>query len=242
MLGQITWNEVIAQKVQPVEEVLAFMEQTSISFYKTPVSFDIVYRYSNEHTPAQVLDSAKGRVEMAGKNYRCVLENTETVRNERYCIILYNEDKLMYLAKSPEDSTTEDPLAMMRSLLKKDDVAKPVSHLVRTGKLKTVQLDFPAGSVCKQISMTVDTLSNQLVAMHYIIKTSQLTEMPSAAEGNMPEYEEYALVSATFYNYRIGNIDNSKFDERTYFYKEGNEFKATEAFSQFKLFLGSPYL
>ena len=63
------------------------------------MSFDVNYSYSNESTPTVILDSLSGKFEMHGAKYHFFLDSTETIRNEHYTIVLFHEDKIMYLTK-----------------------------------------------------------------------------------------------------------------------------------------------
>lgn len=230
----------MAQSVKELEPAIAALKKAQLSLSENPVSFDVKYSYANEHTPGNVLDSVKGRIEMAGNNYRCVMENTETVRNERYNIVLFNDDQIIYLSKGVSEGATTDPLLLMQSVLKNSGAKN--CQVSSKGKYKTILISFAPDAPCKQMEITLDTVTQRLSAMQYVVKTSQLTESPGADAATPEGYDEYALVKASFYNYSTTIADNSRFDERTFFTKEGEIFKAAEAYKNYKIFIGSPNL
>lgn len=236
----LTGSHIMAQSGKELELAMEAMKKIQASLLGKPVSFDVKYIYTNEHTPGEVLDSVNGRIEMTGSNYRCVMENTETVRNERYNIVLFNDDQIIYLSKGVTQGTATDPLLLMQSVLK--EAGAKSCQMSSKGKYKTIRIDFAPDAPCKQIEITLDTVTQRLSAMQYIVKTSQLTEAPGTDAATPPGYEEYALVRASFYNYSGVIADSARFDERSFFYKEGDVFKAADAYKNYKIFIGSPNL
>jgi hypothetical protein len=240
LLITLTGNYVMAQSVKELEPAIEALKKAQVSLSEKPVSFDVRYIYANEHKPGEVLDSVTGRIEIAGNNYRCVMENTETVRNDRYNIVLFNDDQIIYLSKGVSQGAATDPLLMMQSVLK--DAGAKNCQISSKGKYKTIRISFAPDAPCKQIEITLDTVSQRLSDMQYIVKTTQLTEAPGADAATPEGYDEYAVVKASFYNYSTTITDSSRFDERTFFYKEGDVFKAAEAYKNYKIFIGSPNL
>lgn len=73
----------------------------------------------------------------------------------------------------------------------------------------------------------------------YLVKTEQLMEAGSSASVDNSVYDKYARVEVSFDHYTTAPIDTAMFDEKKYFLREGNEFKTTEQFKQYKIFIGS---
>lgn len=231
-----------AQSVTGLDQVMTEMKKMQ-SFYKAhPLSFDVKYTYAGEDAPEKILDSLSGRLEMSGDSYRCLLDSTETITNSRYSIMLFKEDKVMYLSKPASAATPgSDPLqliqlAMERTGAKSCDVS-------RSGRNKVISIDFKEGGPYRQMEMTIDTLSGYLQSMRYVLKTALLMDASADADAAAQQgYDEYAVVLATFSDYHIMPADPSRFNEHTFFYKEGNEFIATQAYKDYKLFVGTPNL
>jgi hypothetical protein len=234
-------NSSQAQQPPEFEPALAAMKQLQIAFGTRPVAFDVKYIYTNETTQSRVLDSVSGTVRMNGSNYRSLLENTETIRNERYNIVLFKEDKIMHVSRASDIQSAGDPLDMMKIALR--DAGAKKCEVSSKGPLKIIRIGFGEDAMCKSMEMTMDTVNSRLVSMQYTVKTSLLGAEPvSGEEVKEAGYEEYALVRTSFYNYRNLPADTSQFDERTFFVKEGKELKTTAAYSNFKIFIGSPDL
>ena len=205
------------------------------------LSFGIRYLYTAEKDPAIILDSVTGSVQSLKGQYRLVLDSTEIIKNERYGITLFKEDKVMYLSGPPGKNMKTDPLMMPDSAF---------SHIpglqcsVHTDKIfKTISFIFPPDLQYKTIDFVMDTVSGLLVKAIYIVKTEQMT---GGRAGTTPaaglQYDEYARVEADFYNYSKEPPPGALFDEKEYFRKEGKEFKTTEKYKQYKIFTGSPDL
>jgi hypothetical protein len=221
-----------------LENATRLLKNIQLGYTAHPLVFDVKYIYSNEHTPDKILDSLKGRIEMNGSDYRYLLDSTETIHNSKYNIILFKEDKIMYLAGASAQLATQDPLQSLQDILQKSGVK---NCTISGEKGKTViRFDFAAGGPCKQMTVIADTLKQRLYTMEYIIKTTLLKDPQdnTDAEG----YEEYALVSTSFYNYHDLQPDSSRFDEKTFFFKEDAAFKVMPAYEEYKIFVATPNL
>lgn len=201
------------------------------------LSFNIRYTYASELHPDVMLDSMKGAMELDGKNYHYLLDSTETIANSRYNIILFKEDKIMYVAK-PATVVNEDPMSQLRQLTGKSGMT--ACTVSEKGKHKIFSIKFSAESSCREMQFIIDKTSGYLLSMRYMIKTSMLME--SATVDPDPEYGEYAIVQTDFNNYKELKNGSLVYNEQDFFYKEGDVFKTTPAYSDYKVFTGSPNL
>lgn len=234
----VAGNQAKAQTDSSFEQAAGLIRKLQASLNTQPVSFNVKYVYSNEHAAAEVLDSVSGTIDMNGSNYRCVMENTETVHNERYNIVLFKDDKIMYLAKTSADQAPTDPTGLMMSLIKNAGGQK--CNVSSKGRNKIIRIDFKDEGRCKQIEISMDTVLMRLTTVSYIVRTTMLMESAEKSPGD--GYEPYALVKASFYNYTKLPAEQPWLQEHHFFYKEGNEFKVTNAFMDYKLFIGTPNL
>jgi hypothetical protein len=227
-----------SQDTAAVTRALNIFRRVQMKSLEKPVSFEMSYTYTNEHTPEEILDSLRGKVEMSGENYRCLLDQTETIRNGKYNIVLFKEDKLMYLTSAGKSVAPVDPLETLNTLLN-----GAASSTFKTEKRNTIiDVSFSAGGNCKQLLMVVDTVLQRLVSIQYVLKTAALMG-EEVQDNKLPEgYEEYALVKASFNNYKEITSDSSRYDEKEFFYKEGTSLKVTPAYEDYNIFVGSPDL
>lgn len=226
-----------AQDTVAIARAINIFRRVQAKSLQQAVSFEMLYTYSNESTPGAVLDSMKGTIEINGENYRSILDHTETIRNSKYSIVLFKEDKLMYIAANNKSGAPGDPLETLNTLLQ-----GAVNSTFSTEKRNTIiNVSFPPGANCKQLSIVVDTVSQRLITMQYILKTSLL--MDEEMKNDVQEgYEEYALVKASFGHYKDLPVNSSRFDEKAFFYKDGNAFKVTPAYEDYNIFVGTPDL
>ncbi|KAA2243189.1 hypothetical protein F0L74_11785 [Chitinophaga agrisoli] len=230
-----------AQADHNIDLAMQAIKEIQHGYNTRPMSFDIVYTYSNEHTPGKVLDSMKGRIELSGADSRCLLRNTESIHNSRYNVILFAEDKIMYLAKSDTAVNSADLLQPIRTALQTAGVTD--CGISYQGSKKTVQISFRAGAPYKSLQITVDTLSGHLQAMRYVVKTALLMDAAAGGDATPGEgYEEYATVQAVFENYDDTPPGQDRFDEQAFFQREGTDLKVTAAYQDYKIFIGSPNL
>src|SRR5882757_7430780 len=83
------------------------------------LSFTISYRYSAEDKPGITLDSLKGTFTISGNKYRYVMDSTEFIGDKDRVVVLYKQDRVMYLAKASPAMQSANPMSMLDSLLLK---------------------------------------------------------------------------------------------------------------------------
>jgi len=214
-------------------KMFAAFNSMQAKYQSTPISFSLNYTYKSVNNPDKVLDEVKGGIELAGSNYHYEMDNTEVYSNGRYNIILFKEDKLMYLAKATT-ITAVDPVQQLRAMVGSSAIQ---SCSVKGG---VITLTFVPGGNYKELQMVVNEKTGYLTSMRYVVKTAMLMEQPGAEID--PQYGEYAIVQSTLDNYKALAADSSRFNEANFFYKEGKEFKTTADYSDYKIFIGSPNL
>ena len=231
-------NVLFAQKVDGLDEAINAIK--SVRESAVPYGFDMKYSYANESKPTVLLDSLNGAIVIAGKNYYCKMDSTETISNDRYNIVLFREDKIMYVGAARSDNT-EDPIGQMQGVLEKSGANSCTTTYCGTKKI--INVGFAAGGACKQLKMVIDTAARHMLSMEYLIKTAMLIDAPDAeARVAGQGYDEYAVVNASFYNYHPFNKDTAWFNENQFFYKEGSEYKPAPAYREYQIVLATPNL
>ncbi|WP_217603526.1 hypothetical protein [Chitinophaga sp. GbtcB8] len=208
--------------------------------YRSALAFDIKYTYTSERRPDSILDVMYGKMEISGNNYHYWLDSVETLVNADYNITLFKTEKVMYLAK-PAAVNTVDPVQQLRAVLARTGFSS--CSIQQQGTQKIVQINFPAGGAYRQMEMSIDKNTGYVMYMRYVMKTALLMESNAgASEAASAEYGEYAIVQTTFEHYKPLPASYTRFDESSFFYKEGSEFKATAPYHEYKIFTGSPNL
>lgn len=204
------------------------------------ISYRLHYTYANESTPAVILDSLSGEVDMNGNNYHSILDSTETITNERYAIILFKKDRLMYLARPSKNQAAFNALSMLDSTLAAIQGLQCI--VSTTNDARVVTLQFPPQMKYKKIKFIEDTLTGYLREIKYVVKANQLLDPQVAKTAGNAGYDEYGIVDVQLLEYRKNAVDNSFFNENVFFHKEGKEYKTTQAYKDYKIFLGTPNL
>ncbi len=227
-----------------IDTTTLFAEMTQLqSVYKAhALAFDVHYTYASELHPDAVLDSLHGRLEMSGNYYHYWLDSMETMVNANYSVTLFRNDKLMYLAKPSAAMAGVDPLMQLRVVLQRSGISS--CAVTQQGALKVLRIDFGPQSSYKGMEMGIEKKTGYVTYMRYIMKTAML--MGAGGEAQVAkanaEYGEYAIVQTTFDHYKQLPANNAVFDENAFFYKEGDAFKTTPAYSEYRIFKGSPNL
>lgn len=205
--------------------------------YKS-LHFTITYKYSAEDKPGVYLDSLKGDFKMSGGSYRYLLDSTEFVGNKDLTVVLYKQDKVMFLSKSSPAMQSGSPMALLDSILLKNDSVN--CQLTETKEQQKIRISFQPGLATRAIEYTIDRKSGFVTRMTQIVQSQQLYD-PSVrplVEG----HSSYAIVETDFMNYREGDFDKGELDLGRYFKKEGKLFVTIAPYDSYKIFLGTPDL
>lgn len=202
------------------------------------VSFDVRYRYADEHTPATILDSLSGSYQVAGSRYWYTLDNTEAVADSEYVLMVFREDKLLYLSRPSRVANSINPVSLLDSTLVR--IKDLVSRISEQGGQKIISLEFPAGQQYKKIEYTVDKQSGFISHMQLVVRNNQLFDTSLQAQAS--SLPGYAIISLDFTHYQIGRSGENKFDLSRYLKKDGNVYVPAAPYGDYRIFLASPNL
>ncbi|WP_133177749.1 hypothetical protein [Chitinophaga parva] len=212
------------------------------SMYKDRyIGFDLKYKYTSEADPKTVLDSVQGKMSFYGARYCYQLENMEMLSNGTYNVVLFKDEKLMYVARASSLVASIDPVAQVREMIRRSGATG--YSLEENNQEKKLHIHFVAGGPCRQMDIVVNKKEQRVVEIRYVVKTEMLTQSPETAAGKVdPAYGDYAVVTASFEHYRALTNDAVALDEHRYFFKEGEVLKTAPAYREYKIFRGSPNL
>ena len=106
-----------AQPSEKQRATEAFKKMAELYRSADHLSFDILYRYADEKQPGVYLDSLKGRFRMDGERYWYALDSTVCVVNKDYMVVVFKEDKIMYVSRPSRSLQSTNPLALIDSFL-----------------------------------------------------------------------------------------------------------------------------
>jgi hypothetical protein len=241
LLLAVARQQVMAQAANDTAALFAEMRQMNET-YNRSLSFGIRITYASEKQPGIVLDSAKGGIAYAGAIYHYWLDSVETFVNKNYSVTLFKKDKVMYLARPSTLGQTLDPAQQMRAVLQKTGYKS--CTITQRGGVKTLHIDFGPNNAYRQMEMNIDKKTGYVTSMRYVVNTAMLKGQDAEANTAQAgaEQGEYAIVQTTFDHYQLLPADYAGFDESSFFYKDGQEFKTTSAYNDYKIFTGSPNL
>lgn len=220
------------EKDNVINELRAASERYRNTKY---LGFDINYRYYNEQQPGIYLDSLGGSFKLNGNNYWYELDNTEAIGNADLMIMLFKEDKIMYLTRPSAFSMSQNPVSMIDSFLTaRTDVRYSIS---RERNTKRITLDFDSGSKYKSIRYEIDAISGYISKMTCVVRASEMYD--ASVKAQVEDSDVYVVVEASFRNYRQSGFNDSLFNTTKYFKKEGEEFVALPPYDSYKVFLGT---
>ena len=229
------WTSALAAQPDSRSAAIRAIARLGAHYKEIPLlSFDILYRYSDEKKPGIYMDSLRGSFKMDGQRYWYLLDSTEMVYTEKSVVILYRQDKLMYLSAPSAQSAAANPLVVLDSFLsKKEGIQYELSN---AGGETTVTLRFGSGYTYKRVEYHIEDKTGLLRRMVSVVKSEQLYD-PSVRTAIAPG-ESYAVVETLFSNYREKGFDAGVFDTGRYFKKEGGNYTSIAPYDDYKIFLG----
>lgn len=241
-LGILSYNVPVTAQVEN-DTTKLFQAMTDLqSMYKDRyVGFDLKYKYTSEADPQTVLDSVQGKMSFYGTRYCYQLENMEMLSNGTYNVVLFKDEKLMYIARASALIASIDPVAQVREMIRRSGATG--YSLEENGREKKLHIHFVPNGPCREMDIVVNKKEQRVEEIRYVVKTEMLTQSPETAAGKVdPSYGAYAVVTASFEHYRALANDPVALDEHRYFFKEGDVLKTAPAYHEYKIFRGSPNL
>ncbi|MBI3883692.1 MAG: hypothetical protein HY305_05645 [Sphingobacteriales bacterium] len=189
--------------------------------------------------PNEVVDTLRSHLKMHHNNYHLILNNTETIQNAEYTVALFKEDSVMHISKAkPNPLFAIDLVDTMILKMEGLDVTMQTKR-----KQQTITINYPDGMDYKTVQFLINKSTGYLTSTKYVVKAKLLMSPEEIEEATKtPEANEWGVIDNRFTHIETGKFDDSEFDMSKYFIKTGKEFKVTEAFKQYKIFIGSPDL
>jgi hypothetical protein len=205
--------------------------------YKS-LHFAIAYKYASEARPGVYLDSLKGDFKMSGSRYKYRLDSTEFIGNSDLTLILYRQDRVMFLSKTSPAMQSGNPMALLDSMLLKNDSVN--CQLSETKEQQKIKISFRPGLATREMEYTIDRKSGFVTRIINVVQSQQLYDpsVRSLVDG----HSSYAVVETDFMNYREGDFEDSELDTSKYFKKEGKDYITLAPYNSYKIFLGTPDL
>jgi hypothetical protein len=200
------------------------------------LSFDVAYYYSADKTPAAYLDSLEGHFKMNGNHYWYEVAGTESLYSDQYAVVLYKEDKVMYLAKPA--ASVANPVSTLDNFLKADTLY--TCRLVHQQQYDQLTIDFIGKGPYKRTDYFIDPQTGFIIRMVSLVR-SELLYDPSALPA-IDKDNAYAVVEMRFSHYRENSFDDKALDVAQYFKKEGKGFITVAPYETYKIFIGTPNL
>lgn len=203
------------------------------------LQYDFRYTYAGAHRPERILDSLSGSMETSATGTRMIVGNIEFITNPRYAIVLFREDKLMYLYK-PNSVSSPDPLYQMRKLMETGLVSNVDMSKVDRNQRLSIVFDSTAG--VKRIDMNIHASSGLLSSIRYLMRSEMIQDGRPLTDKELQKFGPLAMVNMYFMRYATLPADRAHVHESAYFTIENGDYKVTPAYNDYQIYKGSPNL
>ena len=200
----------------------AYTEQNFLSF---SVSYHL--------TATGVADSLKGNIKMSGNNYLIDLDSSLTIHTGIKTIVLFKEDKLLYVTKGSNGAEAVMPLAITDSSFYKKIAQTEVKT---TTEVREITITFKEGQPYKKMLLTVDRTTNFISLISYAVPATMLQQATNNETlQNLPAGSE-AFIEIAFEGYDKNAFDTSVFNEDNYYKNDGNVLVPGDAFADYTVY------
>lgn len=230
-----------AQRSTENQSVLNILTQVHTAYSQQQnLSFDMFFVYTSADSSNIILDSLSGQMQLSNNRYHWNIGTTEMIADSQYAVILFKDDKMMYLTKPSQNSMPINPIEKLDSSL----LAIPgLQTITRSEKeLTTVELNFPKENAYKKIIFTLERKTYLLKDIDMVVKTELLQNGNTFKAEQLKTDSSYAHVKVKYFNYSTESIDDSVFNMDSYFKKINRDFSPVPAYADYKIFIGSPNL
>ncbi len=229
-----------AQKTKEAEKIIAEIRQVHLKYSSADsLCFKMSYKYMDEAEPSIILDSLHGFIQVYGKKVHSLLGNMETIANDKYMIMLFKDEKIMYITSTNSNKSLIDPVAMIDSVLEHVDGVD--CSIQQEGSLENIGISFPPNSLYKHINFLIEANTKYLDKIIYQVRSEALiNDIESKTTVEKPS--EYAIVEANFYDYNQLLLDKTVFNESNYFIRQDKKITTTSYYKDYKIYIGSPNL
>jgi hypothetical protein len=199
------------------------------------LSFRLNYYYSAQESPDMHVDSLEGRVKLHGNQYWYLLDSTEAVVAGNFIVTLFKEDKIMYITKPAAALQVANPVAILDSVLSKND--NILSTVTEKENTKIISIQFKDNPAFKKVEYYLDPITGLLSKVKMIVRFSLLQD-PSL-KGIVDTNDSYANIEVRYTDYKKEPFSDDIFNTTTYFKKEGEVFLPVAPYDSFKIFMGT---
>jgi hypothetical protein len=165
--------------------------------------------------------------------------NMEFITNPRYAIVIFKEDKLMYLYK-PGNAAAQDPLSHVRQILESGLVTGV--EISKSDRNRRLGILFDSTASLKSIELNILPANGLLSSVRYLVRSEMIEQGRPLTEKEQQTYGPLAMVDMYFLRYGMLPAAGVPVHESAYFTIEEGEFTTTPAFRNYEIFKGSPNL
>ncbi|HEX5154746.1 MAG TPA: hypothetical protein VFW07_25035 [Parafilimonas sp.] len=229
-----------AQQAGNVSSLIEVVKQIHRAYTdKNNLSFNVLYTYAEEASPGKILDSVFAEMQISNDRYHFTIGPTQTIGDSQYAVMLFSEDKVMYITKSSSVNYS-DPIASLDSALLS---MKGLSvSIEKQSKLKLVTINFPDSNRYKNIRLLIDNNTGFITQARFLVKAGALPGNNDFEIKGSGIQGKYAIIKADYTNYSTGTISDTVFDKTKYLTRDNKNFSTTPEYKDYKIFIGSPNL
>jgi hypothetical protein len=237
----VVTNTIAAQSSAKLDDLTTILSQLKDQYGTgKQLSFNIGYSYATETNPAVVLDTETANIKMLKSKYYCSVNNTEIFSNDSVSIVLFKEEKIMYLSKNRQHTQFSNPVQLMDSLIRSK--ALTTFNISASDNTKNVVIKFDQQMMYKELDFTIDTKTGYLKNIKYVVHSEALMDQSENNTEQIKPDSEFSIVNAAFSDYSNEDSGIDQLSANQFYSKEGKDLKVTNAYKDFRIYKASPDL
>ncbi len=186
----------VAQKGKDLDALVTAMKRLQDLYTAQPVSFEVKYTYTPETDPARVLEEMQGQTVFDGRRIYNRIDSMETIINEQFRIMLFADDKIMYVTRVDSSRGADEPAGQLRAILEQAAVA--ACEMQESDGLASYRVTFLPEAPYKEMLVQVDSQTGYLQWIRYLVKPDMLGD---EVEAGQLKPGECAVLSIRYSNF-----------------------------------------
>ncbi|MBV7530985.1 hypothetical protein [Chitinophaga sp. sic0106] len=218
-----------------IDEAGKLLSRVKQTYDSANISFHLKYTYAEADQPNTVTDSLEGDARLQGSNCFMTLGNIIFFRNQSYNISVFKEDKLIMLGR-PSTLSKEMQLPSDQISTALHQAGVTACRLLRNHQLTTIIFEYSRESPCRRMEITIDEATSLIREVVTQIPQPLSPEESVTTRGS----EQYIMIRTFFTAMKTEQPNDSIFNEKMFFTREGNVIKPAAAYADYQIFLASP--
>ena len=218
------------------ENLLALKKAAQVFMDTAYLHVDMTYRYATATEPENFQDSLGGSLKTWKNNYWYKMDQTEVVCDGKKMVIIYKEDRVLYLSTPETGNTSRQQFALLDSLLAGKYPIE--SFMVEEKGYKKYTIRFTEPTLYQQMEFWINT-KGRVARTRQVLHEGLFME-PTQKTGKTDS--DWMIIDVQYTGYRQNDFNPLDFSTERLVRKEKDKWVAQAPYQDYSVFSAKPNL